>query len=78
MAKAKDKDKNEGISCPIGRFFSDLEKASGNKSKFLEHLSRSKLEFLKAVKYLVDDKIEDIEKKGSAKGKKKATKIRVE
>ena len=78
MAKARDKDKNEKVSCPVGRFFLDLEKASGNKSKFLEHLFRSKLEFLKAVKYLVDDKIEDLEKKGSAKGKKKATKIRVE
>ncbi len=78
MAKAKNKDKNERVSCPIGRFFSDLEKASGNKSLVLEHLSRSKLEFLKAVKYLVDDKIENLEKKGSAKGKKKATKIRVE
>ncbi|MBW2203984.1 MAG: hypothetical protein JRF52_07745 [Deltaproteobacteria bacterium] len=78
MAKAKDKDKNDRGSCPVGRFFSDLEKASGNKAKFLEHLSRSKLEFLKAVKYLVDDKIEDLEKKRPAKGKKRATKIRVE
>jgi len=78
MAKAKDKDKNDRGSCPVGRFFSDLEKASGNKAKFLEHLSRSKLEFLKAVKYLVDDKIENLEKKRPAKGKKRATKIRVE
>ena len=78
MAKAKKNSKNDRASCSLGRFFLDLEKASGNKSKFLEHLSRSKLEFLKAVKYLVDDKIEDLEKKGSAKGKKKATKIRVE
>jgi hypothetical protein len=78
MAKAKKNSKKDRVSCPVGRFFLDLEKASGNKSKFLEHLSRSKLEFLKAVKYLVDDKIEDLEKKGSAKGKKKATKIRVE
>jgi hypothetical protein len=78
MAKAKDKEKNERDSCPVGKFFSDLEKASGNKSKFLKHLSRSKLEFLKAVKYLVDDKIEDLEKKSPAKGKKRATKIRVE
>ncbi len=78
MAKAKDKDKNDRGSCLVGRFFSDLEKASGNKAKFLEHLSRSKLEFLKAVKYLVDDKIEDLEKKRPAKGKKRATKIRVE
>ena len=78
MAKAKNNNKNERVSCPVGRFFLDLEKASGGKSKFLEHLSRSKLEFLKAVKYLVDDKIEDLEKKGPAKGKKRATKIRVE
>jgi len=78
MPKQKSKDKNDSGSCPVGRFFSDLEKASGNKSKFLKHLSRSKLEFLKAVKYLVDEKIEDLEKKRPAKGKKRATKIRVE
>jgi len=70
MAKAKKNIKNERVLCPIGRFFLDLEKASGNKSLVLKHLSRSKLEFLKAIKYLVDDKIEDLEKKGSAKGKK--------
>lgn len=75
---AKEKEKSEMALCPVGRFFSDLEKASGNKSKFLKHLTRSKLEFLKAVKYLVDDKIEDLEKKRPAKGKKRATKIRVE
>ena len=78
MAKARDKDKNDSGSCPVGKFFSDLEKASGNKSKVWEHLSRSKLEFLKAVKCLVDDKIEDLEKERPVKGKKKATKIRVE
>ena len=78
MVKAKNKDKNERISCPVGRFFSDLEKAFGDKSEFLEHLSRSKLEFLKAVKYLVDDKIDNLEKKGATRGKKRATKIRVE
>ncbi|HDZ89356.1 MAG: hypothetical protein JRJ09_11550 [Deltaproteobacteria bacterium] len=76
MAKAKDKD--ERLSCPVGRFFMELEKASGNKSKFLKHLSRSRLEFLKAMKYLIDDRIEAFEKKGSARGKKKATRIKVE
>ena len=78
MPKQKSKDKNDSGSCPVGRFFSDLEKASGNKSKFLKHLTRSKLEFLKAVKYLVDEKIEDLEKKGHSKGKKRATRIKVE
>ena len=78
MPKEKSKEKDEKGSCPVGRFFSDLEKASGNKSKFLKHLTRSKLEFLKAVKCLVDDKIADLEKKGPAKGRKRATKIRVE
>jgi len=78
MGRIKNNDKNEKGSCPVGRFFSEFEKASGNKSKFLKHLTRSKLEFLKAVKYLVDEKIEDLEKKGHSKGKKRATRIKVE
>lgn len=78
MPKEKSKEKDEKGTCLIGRFFSDLEKAFGDNSKFLEHLTRSKLEFLKAVKCLLDEKIEDIEKKGPSKAKKRATRIAVE
>ena len=78
MAKAKSEDIHEEISCPIGKFFSDLEKMSRKKSKFIEHLTRSRIEFLKALKYLVDEKIEDLEKKGTPRGRKRKTRIKVE
>jgi len=78
MVRAKSDNKNEQMACPIGRFFSRLEKASQRKGKFTEHLSRSRIEFLKAVKYLIDEKIEDLEKEGVPRGQKKATRIKVE
>ena len=75
---AKEKDRDERLSCPVGRFFLDLEKVSGNRSKVFKHLSRSKLEFLKAMKYLIDDGIANLEKREKTRRKKKATKITVE
>ena len=69
---------NEVFICPVKRFFTDLEKMTGKKSPFFSHMNRSRLEFLKAVKSLVDAKIEDIEKKADSKGHQKATKIEVE
>lgn len=74
----KEKVEKEMVLCPVGRFFLDLEKASGKKSRFFEHLTQSRVEFLKAVRSLVEEKIEDLEKKGTARGKKRVTKIKVE
>ena len=54
-----------------------MEKITGKKSKFFEHMTQSRVEFLKAVRSLVDERIEGLEKK-AAKGKKKMTKIKVE
>jgi hypothetical protein len=76
MAKEK-KHKEEKFHCPVGQFFEDLEGLRGGKSEFFDHLNQSRLEFLKAIRTLVDEKIENIEKKG-AKKKKKTTKIKVE
>ena len=75
---AKEKNEEKIVLCPVGKFFLDLERAAGKKSAFFDHLTRSRIEFLKAIKSLVDEKIEDLEKKGSAGGKKKITKIKVE
>ena len=72
------KNKEESFVCPVGKFFSEIEKIGGSKSKFFEHLNESKMEFLKAIKSLVDERIEALEKKGAAKKKKKATKINIE
>ena len=63
--------------CPVGKFFWDMQKTSRKKSKFFDHLGQSRIEFLKAIRSLVDERIEDIEKKGAARSKG-TTKIKVE
>ena len=72
-----EKEEKDMPLCPVGRFFAEFEKNAGEKSKFFEHLTRSRVEFFKAVRALVDQKIEDIEKKGATEGRKKMTKIKV-
>ena len=72
------KAKEDRIDCPVGAFFMDLEKTFGRKSRFNKHLTRSKIEFLKGVKSLLDDRIEYLEKKGSQKAGAKLTKVKVE
>ena len=74
----KETDEGQTVMCPVGKFFSDLEGISGEKSQFFEHLSRSRVEFLKAIRSLVDEKIDSLENKNKKKSGKKATKIKVE
>ena len=75
---AKKRDEEERAFCPVGRFFLDLEDSLGKDSKFFEHLNQSRVEFLKAIRSLVDERIEALEKRSGSKGKKKVTKIKVE
>ncbi|MFZ7112076.1 MAG: hypothetical protein ACOWYE_10375 [Desulfatiglandales bacterium] len=65
-------------TCPLGRFFQDLERISGRKSAFFRHMTQSRVEFLKAVRSLIDARIEEIEKKAPAGEEKRAEKIEVE
>jgi hypothetical protein len=73
------KSKEETVLCPVGRFFQDLEEASSaGRSSFFEHLDRSRMELFKAIRSLLDEKIEHIEKGARGREKRKATKIKVE
>jgi hypothetical protein len=74
---AKEKEKQEAMNCPVARFFSEMEKSCGRKSDFFNHLHQSQVEFLKAIRSLVDTRIDELEKK-QGRGRKKATKIEVE
>ena len=75
-----EKEKNEKtvFECPVGRFFMDWGGITGGKSRFHRHISQSRIEFLKAIRSLVDEKIEALEKKASKKGKEKMTQIKVD
>jgi hypothetical protein len=66
----KQKHKEEIIYCPVARFFSDLEKFHDRKSTFLEHLNSSRIEFLKAIRSLFDERIDSLEKMGAKRSKK--------
>ncbi len=72
------KGEEERTTCPAGTFFMDLEKTFGRKSMFYKHMTRSRIEFLKGVKSLLDDRIEYLEKKDSKKAGAKMTKVKVE
>ena len=74
----KKKIEEEMVLCPVGRFFMDIEKASKGKSKFFKHMNQSRIEFLKAIRSLVDERIESFERQSREKGKKKAEKIEVD
>ena len=78
MIMGKETDEGQTVMCPVGRFFSDLERVSGEKSKFFEHLNQSRVEFLKAIRSLVDERIDNLETKSKKKTGKKGTKIKVE
>jgi hypothetical protein len=75
MIKQKEE---EMVVCPVGRFFLDLQRGYRGKSKFFEHLDLSRIEFLKAIRSLIDERIEGLEEKKSARQEKKATKIKIE
>ena len=68
----------EVLVCPVGKVCMDLEKKFGKKSNFFNHLNQSHIEVLKAVRSLVDERIEDLDRKKSTRGKKKMTAIKVE
>ena len=74
----KEKNEKEMVLCQVGRFFLDVEKTFGKKSKFFNHLTQSRVEFLKALRALVDEKIDGLEKKGAGGERKKMAKIEVE
>ena len=71
-----EKFEKEAFICPMGRFLSNVDKVFDTKSAFFQHMKKSQIEFLRAIKSLVDGSIDTLEKKGS--GNEKMTKIKVE
>jgi len=72
-----EKAERDQFECPIGHFFGCLKKGLGPRSQFRKHLYRSQVEFLRAIRSLIDERIEDLEKRAEAP-QKKAIKVEVE
>lgn len=75
---AQKKREEQVFECPVGKFFTDLDKIFGKKSEFTKHMTQSRIEFLKGIRALVDERIENLEKKHPARRQKKRTQIKVE
>ncbi len=74
---AAKKSEPQMVICPVGKFFMDLENAFGKQTDFFKHMTQSRIEFLKAMRSLLDERIDSLEKKKGAKAKKRMTKIKV-
>ncbi|MBW1673852.1 MAG: hypothetical protein JRF06_03930 [Deltaproteobacteria bacterium] len=82
MEKKSPKDKEE-ISIEeafrsLGKFFSWLDERISPSSEFREHMAKSRIEFLKGIRVLIDKRVDDLEKRHSKKAGKKATRVKVE
>lgn len=62
----------------LGRFFSWMEGKISPSSEFREHMAKSRVEFLKGIRSLIDKRINELERRQSKKAGKKATRIKVE
>lgn len=61
----------------LGRFFSWLDGRISPSSEFRDHMNKSRIEWLKGIRVLIDKKIDDLER-GHKKADKRATKVKVE
>jgi hypothetical protein len=62
----------------LGRFLSWMEGKISPSSEFREHMAKSRIEFLKGIRSLIDKRIDELEKRDSKKAGKRATRIKVE
>ena len=62
----------------LGRFFTWMEGKVMPHAEFREHMNKSRVEFLRGIRSLIDQKIGDLEKKESKGPKKRATRVKVE
>jgi len=82
MEKKNPKDKEkvdiEEAFRSLGTFFSWLDERISPSSEFREHMTKSRVEFLKGIRVLIDKRIDDLEKRHPKKAGKKATRVKVE
>jgi hypothetical protein len=72
------KKEHDRTGCPVGKFFTELDRVFDRKSDFFQHMNQSRIEFLKAMRSLIDAGIERCEKRDDKRDKPKMNTIKVE
>jgi len=76
--KVTPEDANQAQECPIAKILSHVKEICGLESNFRRHMVQARIEFLKGIRSLVDNRIEVLEKELQEPKKREATKIEVE
>lgn len=66
------------MACPVCMLFNLGSQIFGRESEFFRHMTNARIEFLQAIKSLIDRRIESLEKAKEKTRKKKFSKISVE
>lgn len=78
-AQGSDQPKDVRCRCPMCQMMHVVGKAKGPGGPFWDHLTNARIEVLRAVRSLIDERIDSLEKKKSDRHReKKATPIEVE
>lgn len=77
MPKEIKQEKKEISECPLCTLFTIGSRVFGKESEFYRHMINARIEFLQAIKSLIDSRIESLEKAKEAPKKKKFTRIEV-
>lgn len=77
MAKQIKEERKEISECPLCTLFTIGSRVFGKESEFYRHMINARIEFLQAIKSLIDSRIESLEKTEKTPKKKKFTKIEV-
>jgi hypothetical protein len=64
--------------CPVGRLLQDFDRTFGESSAFGTHLRNAQLEFLKAVRTFIDERIATMETPAPPKRSKRMTKVTID
>jgi hypothetical protein len=73
------KEKKEShTTCPICELFDLGSKVFGKESEFFEHITNARIEFLKAIRSVLDKRIKSLEKDKEKEKKHKYSKIAVQ
>ena len=67
----------EAFVCPVCLLLGSVRDMTEKKSAFFQHMQNARVEFLEAIKALIDERIEAV-KKGTGTRKSRLTKIKVE
>ncbi len=81
MSRHEEHEQSQGTRCrcPMCQMMQALGSVKGPAGPFWDHLINARIEVLRAVRSLIDERIDHLEKKKAEKGgEKKATPIKVE